>query len=227
MSVVAQFPVNTCEIHSAEELVVYCKRCLDPICVQCIHGDHFGHEYEGLAKIARETKAKIPEICEEIRKSDISKLEQNVEDFEKAISESDTNYQKENEKIQKFRDTFERLSSQVFNRMIEERRSKNEKCMAALNKARANATKTKENLEERMRGHEENRFNYSSCDVMEVMKQLKIIVGDIKIEDPSENVYHDQANDNADDDERVQSEIERVIHDLLLPRATKGIYLQW
>ena len=106
--------------------------------------------------------AKIPEICEEIRKSDMAKLEQHIGDIENVISGSDNNYQKESEKIQKFRDIFLGLSVQIFDRMVDGRRAKNEKCTVALKECLSNAVQTKENIEERMRGHEENRWNLKS-----------------------------------------------------------------
>ena len=59
---------------------------------------------------------------------------------------------------------------------------------------------------------------------MEVIKQLKIIVGDIQLEDPSGKVHCDLANDDTDV-EKIKSEIERVIHELLFPRAAKGNFV--
>ena len=144
-----------------------------------------------------------------------------MQDIDNAISESEKNYTKEKQEIRKFRETFERASSEIFDKMADEHRLQNEKCMEALRQCHSKVIRTKESLEERMRGHEENRLNYSNCDVMEVMKQLKIKVANIQTEDPKDSIYHAQTNTDIKDNETIRSRIESLIHGLVLPNQIK------
>ena len=97
-----------------------------------------------------------------MRRTELRKLEQNVQDIENAISESETNYRKEELEIRKIRNSIERTMSQIFDKAINDRRRQNTKCVTALQESLPNVITMKQNIEDRMRGHEDNRYNYSN-----------------------------------------------------------------
>ena len=52
-SFTAQAALLLCDEHQNEEMDMYCKRCKKPACSECFKTDHFGHEFETIAKFSR------------------------------------------------------------------------------------------------------------------------------------------------------------------------------
>ena len=52
-SFTAQAALLLCDKHQNEEMDLYCKRCKQPICSECVRTDHNGHEFETIAKWSR------------------------------------------------------------------------------------------------------------------------------------------------------------------------------
>ncbi|KAK3105635.1 hypothetical protein FSP39_002385 [Pinctada imbricata] len=51
-----QKSLNTCSDHEHEEVEMYCRTCKKSICTKCVKGDHLGHDWETLTKIAKEIR---------------------------------------------------------------------------------------------------------------------------------------------------------------------------
>ncbi|KAK3106319.1 hypothetical protein FSP39_017647 [Pinctada imbricata] len=51
-----QKALNTCSDHEHEEVEMYCRTCKKSICTKCVKGDHLGHDWETLTKIAKEIR---------------------------------------------------------------------------------------------------------------------------------------------------------------------------
>ncbi|KAK3106410.1 hypothetical protein FSP39_019421 [Pinctada imbricata] len=51
-----QKELNTCSDHEHEEVEMYCRTCKKSICTKCVKGDHLGHDWETLTKIAKEIR---------------------------------------------------------------------------------------------------------------------------------------------------------------------------
>ena len=73
----AQAAVQYCIKHPEEEIDMYCKKCRDSTCTECLKTDHAGHDFATILKSSKKIKNKRQDLIRELEDMMSLKREQN------------------------------------------------------------------------------------------------------------------------------------------------------
>ena len=100
----AQVAKRTCDVHTGEEIDMFCHTCDIRMCSKCVKEKHKSHEWDTLSKAVREIRLQGLTRITEVNDTHISKLRQIMKNLNTAKTEASMKRTEAKERVKKCKD---------------------------------------------------------------------------------------------------------------------------
>ncbi|XP_048765451.1 uncharacterized protein LOC125673128 [Ostrea edulis] len=94
----AQVALPCCQIHTNDELTIYCKDCKKNVCEECVKDEHSSHSWESVGKFSKKLSSSLRSTSTRIRTTNVAELRRQLVKVTETCHSAKTRFQKaENE----------------------------------------------------------------------------------------------------------------------------------